>query len=218
MKFTKNNNHSKNCFFILVLILSISFLFSSCKKEEEEENPTEQRSYLPLTTGSTWNYQDEDNTNYLHTLTSQTKNVNGFNWNVITVEPNNVDEDILVRIDPTTQKVYYGNDFTDNGGSLLVISVADLDAKVGDTWTDRFEDGVFVLEYKMTLLEKDVTKTINGKSYENVMSIKIDESITPLVDGLTTDNSTWYFGRGIGIIAIEYEDGDYLRLVDYSIK
>lgn len=220
MRLTKKKNFAHNHFFILSLILSISFsfLFSSCKKDDDEESPTEQGSYFPLTTGSTWTYQDEANQTYVQTLTNQTKSVGGFSWNVMSIEPNFIDEDILVRIDPSTQKVYYGNDFTDGGGVLLVIAIADLDAKVGDTWTDTFEDDGFTLEYKMTLLEKDAKKTINGKSYDNVMSVKVDESFRPFVDGVTTDKSTWYFAKGIGVIAIEYEDGDYSRLIDYSIK
>ncbi|WP_338815011.1 hypothetical protein V9L05_07705 [Bernardetia sp. Wsw4-3y2] len=220
MQFTKNKIQSQYHFFILVLIFSISFsfLFSSCKKDDEDENPKEQGSYFPLTTTSTWTYQDEENQTYIQTLTSQTKSVGGFTWNMISVEPNNIDEELLVRIDPSTQKVYYGYDFTDDEGVLFVTAIADLDAKIGDTWSDTFEDDGFTLSYQMTLLEKDVTKTINGKSYDNVMVVKQDESFTPLVDGITTDKSTWYFAKGIGIIAIEYEDGDYSRLIDYSIK
>lgn len=209
MKFIKRNS-------ILALILSISFsfLFSSCKKDDENENPTTQASYFPLTTGSTWSYQDETNQTYVHTLTSQTKNIGGFSWNIITVTPNIADEDILVRLDASSQIVYRAIDFTDGGGILIIEPIADLDAKVGDTWTQNNEqDGVF-LNLKNTLLEKDVQKTINGKSYEKIMVVK-SELTSNFFDNST---STLYFAAGIGLVAEEFEDGDYTRLVDYSIK
>lgn len=219
MKFIKSSIQSKRHSFALFLLFSFGFLFlfSSCS-EDEEENPMEEESYFPLTVGSTWTYQNSNGENEVNTLTDRTKNVGGFTWNIITLEPNTADEELLVRIDAATQKVYYGYDFTDNEGVLFVTAVADLDAEVGDSWTDTFEDDGASLTYTMTLQEKDVKKTLNGKNYDNLMTVRVEGRFTPIVDGLTINNSTWYFARGIGIVAVEYEDGAYSRLIDYSIK
>lgn len=195
--------------FLFASVLSFTFLFSSCKKEED--TPQEEIDYFPLKTGSIWTYQTE-NGNYVHTLTNQTKNVNGFDWRVVTVNPNPSNEDILFRIDPSSKIVYRAIDFSDDGGILLVEAITDLDAKVGDTWTQNNEqDGVF-LNFSYRVLEKDAKKTVNGTEYEKVMVVKAEANS----NFFDTESSTLYFADGIGLIAEEFEGGDYSRLIDFQ--
>ena len=227
MKFTRNKIQSNSKFFILAIIfsLSFSFLFSSCEKEEEKPTEENKGSYYPLTTGSTWTYEDENGEVSTLTMTDQTKELEGFTWRIMDVSPNEFEFSVIVRFDEATQKVYQGFEGRTDADEpfAFATTVIDLDAEVGDTWTDRFEnlfpDRSIIIEYKSTLLEKDVKKTVNGKSYDNVMVIEVDERVLPQdVDGLITNDYTLYFAKGIGMIAQEYEDGDYSRLIDYSIK
>ncbi len=216
MKFSESKIQPTSNFFILAFIfsLSFSFLFSSCKKDEEDPKDDKQESYYPFTTGSTWTYQDQDNSTTTITLTSQTQSIEGSTWNVISFAPEQLDIPSFMRIDATTKIVYRAFDFRNNGGIFLIEPVTDLDAKVGDTWTQNNEQNGVSLNVKNTLLEKDVQKTVNGKSYDKVMVVK-SELTSNFFDNT---NSTLYFAAGIGLIAEEFEDGDYSRLTDYSIK
>ncbi|WP_291725071.1 hypothetical protein [Bernardetia sp.] len=195
--------------FLCISLFSILFLFSSCKKEEEI--PQVETDYFPLQTGSVWTYQTE-NGNFVHTLTNQTKNVGGFDWKILTVSPNVADENILLRIDPASKIVYRAIDLSDNGGILLIEAITDLDAKVGDTWTQNNEqDGVF-LNFSYKVLEKDAKKTVGGTEYDKVMVVKVDASS----NFFDTESSTLYFADGVGLIAEEFEDGDYIHLIDFK--
>ncbi len=218
MKFNEINIRPKSNFLILAIIFSISFsfLFSSCKKDEEDEKPKEEEteSYYPFTVGSTWTYQDQDNETTKVTLTSQTQNIEGSTWNVISFTPEQLEIPSFMRIDATTNIVYRAFDFRNNGGIFVIEPITDLDATVGDTWTQNNEQDGVSLNIKNTLLEKDVKKTVNGKSYDKVMVVK-SELTSNFFDNT---NSTLYFAAGIGLIAEEFEDGTYSRLTDYSIK
>ncbi|RYG21164.1 MAG: hypothetical protein EOO07_03285 [Chitinophagaceae bacterium] len=188
----------------------LSILTISCSKEGDDDEGTTSQVYLHSTSGSTWNYRTVDNagpgtpaTNYTLTSTSRDTSINGKNYHVYTNSA-------------TGESEYNGrvnNDYylfqalpDELGGSNIENIYLKAAASANASWTQSYPITAmgFPITVKIinTIVEKGMSKTVNGTAYADVIRVKTDISITGLPPGtitLTTDINQYYAPK-VGMI------------------
>lgn len=174
----------------------------SCKKDESEELPSAPESYMNVEAGSSRSYSFQENNpptppvNYTLIPAGRDTTVNGKTYK------------IFINSNGTLE--YYNQ----NGNNYYTLMVAPLglseelfenlylktDQPVNSSWDNTFslDAGLpfpisIVLNNK--IVEKNVSRTINGNTYNNVIHVKssISASIGPLpVTGLSSEINNYY--------------------------
>jgi len=221
------------CFIIGLLTL----LISSCAKEsgfvpQVSSKPLTDaggtpvvpatNDYQPFDTGSTWRYQDS-----LESSLDTTTNILTGKTNVIDAktfyemaESNRTGKDTSYYYKGEHNYISNTKGFADGVGTELLY-LNDNEA-VGYTWNGQAvaDNPLVIGTYKGTILEKDISKTVLGKNYTNVIHTQVVLTLTILgtAGDLTCD---FYTAKGIGIIEMDTDDGTEKttsKLIDYVIK
>jgi hypothetical protein len=189
-------------------------------------------SYQPVTKGSTWNYvvsQYGLSLNFVYAMTGNTTVQNGLTLNEF---------NFTVTTQPTEQGYYIKNDHLyiirqkhDINFKDVVVNVPYLkdDAAVGDTWKgDNFDPGAtdYTGQYTCKMLETNITKTINGKTFSNVFRTHTDLTLTYTGSGTGSnqliESYDYYIAKGVGIIELDdFENGIIIGtqvIGSYTIK
>ena len=220
------------------LLLAVVFVIASCQKEVSFDDPsngggggggTTPDTYQPVTKDSYWKYKDSAFTGQvtLMTATGQTQTISGKLYHVIKSE--------TTGQPPATgyfyaSKPWYGLRMDANNGIATTIEFVHLNdtASVGFTWGNTMPP-VNGLNAKVnsTLTERNITKTVAGKSYSNVIhTTLILEYELPIFGWTPFATYEYYTAKGIGIIRIE-SDLSFMGqtavrtvsdLIEYSIK
>ena len=118
----------------------------------------------------------------------------------------------------------YGN-FDPVGQVLELVYLKD--SAVGCNWTNTISVSGFSNYHKYTVSRRDISYTVNGKSYNPVIELTYDFSIDdPLGGGiLSIGGGKYYYAKGVGLIEAYYSfdffgvsSSDTSRLVNYSIR
>jgi len=228
---------------IIIAFFFLTILFSACEKEATitpvtsstaltgggtgtgggtTPTPVGSTDYQPLTTGTTWRYQNTQNgktdTSSL-TITGQTKIIDAKTFYEIAEKTGTVLD---------TSYYYKGNNIyisnTQNyadGIGTEFIYLHDNEA-IGYTWSGQAvaSNPLVTGTYTGKILEKNISKTILGKAYNNIIHTQI--AITITVFGIPgTATTDMYIAKGIGIVQADVNDsGDVTtaKIIDYSIK
>ncbi|HNP53964.1 MAG TPA: hypothetical protein PKK69_05090, partial [Ferruginibacter sp.] len=100
-----------------------------------------------------------------------------------------------------------------NGAGGLNIAIEDLylkdNANVGDNWSQSVNvdlGGGFTVPVTFTnsVLEKAISKTVNGITYNNVYHLKTDITVTGLPAGTVVSNIQNYYAPKVGLIEGSY--------------
>ncbi|MFT3980345.1 MAG: hypothetical protein QM687_07745 [Ferruginibacter sp.] len=177
----------------LFACLSAGLLVVSCSKSGGEDNNSSTPSYLNTKTGSTWNYENIDNTNpsapadeYVLTSTSRDTTVSGKTYHIYS--------------DDAGASVYQGksgNDYSafealpdELGGSLVDNIYLKAAVATNSSWEQSYPLSVsgIPVTAKITqrIVEKGLAKTVNGHAYSSVIHVKTDIALTGLPAGLVT--------------------------------
>jgi hypothetical protein len=101
------------------------------------------------------------------------------------------------------------------------------DSAVGCNWTNRITVSGFSNYHKYTVSRRDISYTVNGRSYNPVIELNYDFSIdNPLGGGvLNIGSGKYYYAKGVGLIEAYYNfdffgvtTSDTTRLTNYTIR
>lgn len=223
----------------LLVLVTVVLVLAGCQKEISSETPssggnppgggggTSPDTYQPVTKGSFWKYKDSALTGLttLMTATGNQKTIGGKTYQVITSETTG---------QPATEgyfyvaKPLYGIRQDVNNGVATTIEFVHLNdtASVGYAWTDNMPPvNGLVARFQGAIMEKNISKTVAGKNFTNVIHTQLNlEYELPILGWTQFAVYHYYIAKGVGIIRIETNVtfGASVRtvadLIDYSIK
>lgn len=186
---------------ILFGAIFLSFMAVSCSKDGDDEAPVAE-NFLNTAPGSTWNYETTDNANpgpaeeYTLTSTNRDSSVNSRSYHIYTNSSTGASE----------YNGKFGNDYymfqklpDELGGADVEELYLKSAASVNGSWSQTNNISVSGISFTLTninkIIEKGVTRVVNGITYTNVTHVKTDIVIGGLPPGtatLTTDIHQYY--------------------------
>jgi hypothetical protein len=189
----------------LVVIIACAVLAAGCKSKSDPK-PASSNSYFPVTSGSTWNYDDKVGTNasttLIITMTGQTATINSKKYYTATSTSS---------ASGTTTGYYYatGHSFAiraTNASAAVTIELqlGNDSLAVGSTWTTTPTDNGTVSGFAArtinTIKEKGITKVVNGKTYTDVIHTQVDLQYNLGLAFNSTAVYDFYLAKGVGMI------------------
>ncbi|RCH54543.1 hypothetical protein DJ568_12030 [Mucilaginibacter hurinus] len=229
---------------LLLSVFALTVLFfAACKKDKNKPNPQPDSPYQPFTSGSTWKYRVVDGSGetaeadtILNKMTGDTRTFNGKTFHVLIskemVMPESASVSKLkINEGPAGDETYIGfnnniySSFYEDEYNRIEIGYLNLDKAVGEAWTEKIsfkEDGTNLEgQVKTTTIEKGLSKTLHGKTYNDVIHSKVELQVKT-GDSYTTKVSLEFLtAKNIGVISTTGNiDGEesVSELIDYNIK
>jgi len=193
----------------IISFLSLILIFSACKKNDSgSSSKTSADVYVNTNTGSSWNYQQTDSSGSTPATSNYT----------VTSSPN--DTTINNRKYHVYNYSYGGSQYLSNSGddyyqfdSIPVAGGSNIERlylkdniSTGNTWTQNFNLTVPGFPLPVSLLvtnkivEKGISKTVNGITYVNVIHVStgLSSSLIPSSSFITAIDS--YYAPQFGLI------------------
>jgi hypothetical protein len=220
--------------YILSFITITALLFSACKKDNDNkpgDNAT--GAYQPFTTGSTWSYRNEtesvpglasaeeaDIDTTVNTMTDATKVYNGKTFHKLISVTGIETESTYFGF---TNHIYYNHSFNEDADAELELPYLNDEKDVNGTWvTPLVVEGSPDSQLLGTIVEKNINKTILGKTYNNVVHSKLE--LQSKIGGTFTTifSFDFYVAKNIGVVGIytSYNGSQFAKseLISYNIK
>ena len=211
--------------------LVVSLVFISCQRDPVSPNPqtggnNSATSYNPTTVGSWWKYKDST-TGGLSTTTiaNRTKTINGILYSAMVSD---MAPDTAWASSAQPNYYTYAKGISPNTGASYDILFHYLNdtASVGYSWRYTAGQGNgFTAYIRTTILERNISMTVAGKSYNNVIHTRVlwtYDVVGTLMDAMVYD---YFIAKGVGIIKVRSEGLTLLAgfkgcsdLIDYGIK
>jgi hypothetical protein len=217
---------------VLLWCLLVGTIASCSKKDDEEPQPatTASNDYFPTTAKSSWEYGGDDP--YKGSVSGATKVIDGKTYfELETTRGTDVQKSYLRK----ENGAYWALGMM-NSESIEMVVLKD-NVPVGNSWEYRIPFDQMELEglteedkqaleifegletkIKYTIAEKDITKTVEGKSYNKVIHVKYDASVTFFGQDMPLATSHYYFAKGIGLILSDLGEYGQYPLLKYDIK
>ena len=192
----------KTSFLTLCLIASSLFLFVKCKKDDSSPT-TATVNYSPLTTGSSWTYNYTENASvkqpFTLTVTDRDTVVGTRTYKVLT-SSDDTENKYLAKSDSN----YYRFASFAGIGSFEELYLKD-NRDVNSTWTAtqtfNYSGSAIPANLTYTVKEKGVSHPVNGITYNDVIHVRLDISVTiPLIGNSTIGGGDFYYAKDIGLI------------------
>jgi hypothetical protein len=211
-----------------ITLVSLFYLLTGCGLKEivgpnVQGGTTNSDSYQPVTKGSTWKYSFQvigQSTAQENTIT-MTGDVMTKNGNTYYKALQILGTDSAVGYFAHTGSLYISHGEDDNTEEPYL----DDSKAVGGAYILKITDdtaGATPTQYLGTILEKDISKTIGGKTFKNVIHTRLEFQANTGSGFQTTDKNEYYIAKGIGIIEIDAYLGSILlakqTIVSYNIK
>ena len=210
-------------------ILLIATIFVGCKKDSSNKTtPPGSSTYFPVTAGSSWVYNNAitngaTNTNTI-TMTGKTVVINGKTYySALSITP--------TKETDTTYYYAEDHDYAIRGSNAAAGVTIELQAgndaqPVGYTWTTAPSDNGTIAglpaQTVNTIVEKNVSRTINGKVYTNVIHTRANLQYNTGTGFLTVAVYDIYLAMGIGLVEADSSIGGALyeseTIISYTIK
>jgi hypothetical protein len=185
-------------------------------------------AYFPLGSGSWWKYKDTaSNGLSTETVINRIKTINNIVYTAM-VGDNGVQKDTGWVAAPQPNYYLSEKGVSPNTGAVYDLTFHYLNdtASVGYNWRYTAGQGNGFTSYiQTTIIERNITMTVAGKSFTNVIHTRLELSydiLGSVMDFMTYD---YFVAKGVGIIKIRSEGQNLLAgfkacsdLVDYSIK
>jgi hypothetical protein len=209
----------------LLLLLAAGLLAAGCKKDSDP--PAEiPKDFQPLTTGSNWTYitTAAGGSTYKLTVTGADSTINGRAYKILGNSNG-----------PNNYALKQGNDYyrfgyvqTPGGGAPTGLEFLYLkdNLDVNGLWENTQTISGIPVKLKYKVAAKGQTRTVEGKSYSDVINVHIDfVANVPGVGELPVGTGEVYASRGIGIVQFQVTiniSGNVTnqdqRLLSYEIK
>lgn len=220
-------------FLIPGLLLSLAFF--SCQKEVSVDTITGNNgnngssgisTYQPLSAGSFWTYKDSASGS-THTLTiiNKQKTINNRLYTAV-LSTASADTAYMAVDGADYFTLAQGNSPNTGASFDFIFHYLNDTAAVGSSWEETAGQGNgFTAYIKTTIKEKDITHTVAGKTFDNVIHTRLDLKYD--IYGSIEDfgGYDYYIAKDVGVIEIISEFGTFGlsfrakdELVDYAIK
>ena len=211
---------------ILSILLIGSAVLAGCSKKNTP-GPSSSDSYLPVTSGSTWTYNDVvggSNSPLTVKMTGGTTTINGKTYYVSTSSS--------ILKGTTTGYYYVANHsyaLRATAASVnitLEMQLGNDEQNAGYSWTTVPTDNGTVngVSAKMinTIKEKNITKVVNGKTFTNVMHTQVDLQYDLGIGFQSIAVYDIYLAKGVGMIesdtSIQGSPYEVATITGYTIK
>lgn len=229
--------------FSVALLLATSLFLFSCQKEIEPLDPLQSNngnsgssggsaasanSYFPLTAGSWWKYKDSlTGTTSVGTVTSRTKSINNILYTAL-VSVMGTQSDTSWAASPQPNYYMTAKGVSPSGGSYdILFHYLNDTASVGYHWEYNAGNGNgFTALIKTTIIAKNLTMTVAGKTYNNVIQTRLDLTYDVLGSPMDFGYYTYFIAKGVGVIKVRSDLSmmgipilqTSSDLIEYSIK
>jgi len=188
---------------LALLVLLVAAI--SCKKSSSPA--PESLKYMSLTTGNTWNYQTTNNltaaiTANTVTSTSRDTAIGSKTYHVFTNSNGNVNDYYNI----TGNDYYTFRNLVALGSSSVESIYLKDNAAVGVNWAQTINVAVpglpttIPVVLTQTVAEKDITRTVNSKIYNNVIHTTTTITAASLPAGSLTTDIQSYYAPNYGLI------------------
>ena len=218
----------KEKFYLSILLMAV--IFVGCKKDSSNTTTpiSGSSSYFPVTPGSSWVYNDA--------ITNGATSTNTISMTGKTVVINGKIYYAALNVSPTKgndTSYYYAadHDYAIRGSNTAAGVTIELQAgndaqPAGYTWatipSDNGTIGSLPAQTINTIVEKNITKTVNGKVYLNVIHTRANLQYNAGTGFLTVATYDIYLAKGIGLIEADSSIGGALyeseTITSYTIK
>lgn len=209
----------KKNFFVAFVIL----LFASCQKEVDGGlSGGTVADYQPVSANSEWNYTSTSIGNYTLKSIGADTMINGrryYKFDNITSQ--GTARAYLAKVGG----VYWQYGEAPVGGVVLE-QIYLKDSAIGTNWTNTISVSGFNNYHKYTVSARDLQRTVNGNSFNNVIELTYQLSLdNPLGGVINAGGGKQYYARGVGAIESFFTAGfmgfnisDTTRLTSYTIR
>lgn len=190
----------KSYFLSFCLIACFLFLFTQCKKDDSPVIPGISANYSPLTVGSNWTYSLTEGTSaadtFTLTVTDKDTAINGRTYKVLS-RSDGSENNYLARADSN----YYRFSSFAGIGSIEELYLKD-NRPVNSTWTNTVSFTIpgspfpLTADLTYTVTEKDINHVVSGKTYNDVIHVKVTISVLSQNFG----QGDFYYAKNIGLI------------------
>jgi hypothetical protein len=207
-----------------LITLSLACLAFGCKKSSDT---TPSGTYFNKNANSTWDYRNTDNssgtpvvTTYTLTSTDRDSSINGKSYHVYSNSngPNSY-------LNATGNDYYqYSSMFTSISPDMIELLYLKDNLSAGQIWLQNISVTIsgfpFPLILTNTVMEKGISRTVNGTTYSNVIRVKTDLGSSVLPPGTFTSDINSYYAPGYGLIetntSLQVNFGGSITNIDQS--
>lgn len=222
----------KNLIAIFAAVASLTFV--SCNSDSGDDSGTPSGSdYWPTAINNVWHYEDADH-NMIETKIVSTQTIGG---------------NLYYKFNPQSAGGVSNNTFLRKSNGSYFLKTSDATINIGGltgtqtgfefivlkdniavdgTWSGSYDQtttytGYPAIEqstnYSGTILAKDVTETVDGVTYNNVIKLNLHQE-TSSPGSLSIINTEYWFAKDVGLIWSEIYTGSGATtrtLVDYTL-
>ncbi|PKV76007.1 hypothetical protein [Pontibacter ramchanderi] len=200
--------------FVMMWCLLLGILVSCGNKDDDASPATEaELDYFPSTKGSTWSYGGTNP--YTLTATGNTKVIDGKTYSEFeTKDGNELRKSYLLK----EKGVYTGVGMDPTIGNIALMFLKE-ETPEGKPWYQTNVMNGIDTKMTFTIIAKGMTKTVEGKTYKNVIHVQAKTSITFM--GMEIDSgieTNYFWAKGVGLILTDIGEFGNIPLMTYSIK
>jgi hypothetical protein len=212
--------------YLFVIIIGAA-LATGCKSKNDPK-PASSDSYFPVTSGSSWSYNDVVNGGTVNTLIVSMTGASSVINNKTYFTASSVSS-----VNGSTTGYYYSANHSfairaTNAAAAVTIELqlGNDSLAVGSTWTTTPTDNGTVSSFPAktinTIKEKGITKVVNGKTFTDVIHTQVDLQYNFGGGFQSTAVYDFYLAKGVGMIETDSSVGDNRHEVEtitgYTIK
>jgi hypothetical protein len=197
--------------FTIIWCLLVGALFS-CGKENEPA-PVAEQDYFPTSKGSTWSYGGRSP--YTITALGSTKVINGKSYHELeNKQASGTQKSYLLK----DNGIYSAIGLDANLGELAIIMLQENRALNSPWQHNSVLNGVDTF-MTFTVEEKGGTKVVEGKTYTNVIKVKMVSTYKYMgIEFGVELTSYYYWSKGVGLILSDFGPLGQAPLLNYTIK
>lgn len=191
-----------------LVFLALLFIFSSCKKDDAPKDNPSNETYVNTNPGSTWTYRQTDIANnnstseYTITSTANDTTIDSRKYHVYTYSYGGSG-----YLGIEGHEYYQYDSIPITGGVNIQRLYLKDNASKDDTWKQDFnlqiqelQGATIQLTVQNKVVEKGITKTVNGKEYSNVYHVSTSLSSSAIPSTALASTIDSYYAPGYGLI------------------
>ena len=199
-----------NAFKSFSIVLAACIAFASCKKEVANEpagNTSETitglpdaQSYYATPNGETYTYVDTTAGGSASTSISSQQRMGDTTINEQTFDKVTGDGSSIYNYQSSKEGVTTLVSF--NGKEKITTTVLKANEPVGTLWTDNFTTGGVPTTYEWKIVEKGISRTVLGVSYNNVIKVHLNGTAILGAKAVSAviANADYYYAPNVGLI------------------
>ena len=208
---------------ILLPIIAV-VIFSACQKEIDGTSggSVSAADYQPVSANSEWNYTSTSIGNYTVKSIGADTMINGRRY----YKFDNISSQGTARAYLAKVNGVYWQYGESPVGGVVLEQIYLKDSAIGTNWTNTISISGFNNFHKYTVTAKDIQRTVNGNTFNNVIELTYEMSLdNPLGGVINAGGGKQYYAKGIGAIESFFTVGflgfnisDTTRVTSYTIR